>query len=57
MWLFVVNFKVVACVAVRCDHVLCPVQLLCLQKMTDFKEQCIGVRLLLQIGRIGAETF
>jgi len=37
--------------------VLCPVQFLCLQKMTDFKEQCIWIRLLLQIGRIGAETF
>ena len=27
------------------------------QKMTDSKEQCIWIRLLLQIGRIGAETF
>jgi hypothetical protein len=35
----------------------CPVQLLCLQEMTDFKEQCIWIRLLLQIGTIGADTF
>ena len=41
MWSFVVDFKVVACVAVKCDHVLCPVQFLFLQKMTDFKEQVI----------------
>jgi len=26
VWSFVVDFKVVACVAVKCDHVLCPVQ-------------------------------
>jgi len=57
VWLFVVNLKVVACAAVQCDRVLCPVQFLCLQKMTDFKERCIRIRLLLQIGRIGAETF
>jgi hypothetical protein len=25
--------------------------------MTDFKEQCICIRLLFQIGKIGAETF
>ena len=30
---------------------------LLLQKMTDFKEQCICIRLLFQIGKIGAETF
>ena len=41
MWSFVVNFKVVACVAVQCDRVLCPVQFLCLQNMTNFKEQRI----------------
>ena len=56
-WSFVVDFTVVACVAVQCDHVLCPVQFLCLQKMTDFKEQCICIKLLFHIGRIGAETF
>jgi len=55
-WSFVVDFKVLACVAVKCDHVLCPVQFLFLQKMTDFKEQCIFIKLLLQIGKIGAET-
>jgi len=47
----------VACIAVQCDRVLCPVQFFCLQKMTDFKERCIGIRLWLQIGRVGAETF
>jgi len=57
VWSFVVNFGVVARVAVQCDHVLCPVQFLCFQKTTDFKEQCIWIRLLLQIGRIGAEAF
>jgi len=36
-WLFVVNFKVVARIAVKCDGVLCPVQFLFLQKMTYFK--------------------
>ena len=41
----------------KCDHVLCPVQFLFLQKMTEFKEQCIDVKLLFQIGKIGAETF
>jgi len=45
VWSFVVEFKVVACVAVKCDHVLCPVQFLFLQKMTDFKEQCICIKL------------
>jgi len=25
--------------------------------MTDFKQQCICIRLLFQIGKIGAETF
>ena len=47
---------VVACVAVKCDHVLCPVQFLFLQKITDFKEQCICIKLF-QIGKIVAETF
>jgi len=41
----------------KCDHVLCPVQFLFLQKMTHFKEQCIYVKLLFHICRIGAETF
>ena len=41
----------------QCDRVLFPVQFLCLLKMTDFKEGCIWIRLLLQVGRIGAETF
>ena len=52
---FVVDFKVVPCVAVKCC-VLCPVQFLFLQKMTDFKGQGIFIKLLLQIGKIGAET-
>jgi len=56
-WSFVVDLKVVACVAVLGDRVLCPVQFLFLQKMTDFKEQCICIKLLFQIGKIGAETF
>jgi len=30
---------------------------LLLQKMTDFKERCICIRLLFQIGQIGAENF
>jgi len=38
----VVDFKLVAFVSVKCDHVLCPVQFLFLQKMADFKEQCIS---------------
>jgi len=42
---------------VKCDHVLCPVQFLILHKMTDFKEQCMCIKLLFQIGKIGAETF
>ena len=46
-----------ACVAEKCDHVLCPVQFLFLQKMTDFKEQSICISLLFQIVKIGAETF
>jgi len=46
----------VACVAVLGDHVLCPVQFLFLQKMTDSKEQCICIKFF-QIGKIGAETF
>ena len=41
----------------KCDHVLCPVQCSFLQKMTEFKEQCTWIRLLFQIGKIGAETF
>ncbi len=57
MWSFVVDFKVAACVAVRCEHVLCPVQFLFLQKMTDSQKQCICIKLLFQIGKIGAETF
>ena len=56
-WLFVVNFKVVARIAVKCDGVLCPVQFLFLQKMTYFKKQCTCIKLLFHIGRIGAETF
>ena len=55
-WLFVVDF-VVPCVAAKCDHLLCPVQFLFFQKMTEFKEQCICIKLLLQIGKIVAETF
>jgi len=35
----------------------CPVQFLFLQKMTDFKEQCMCIKLLFQFGKIGAETF
>jgi hypothetical protein len=31
-------------------------QFLFLQKMTDFKEQCICIKFLFQIGKIGAET-
>ena len=38
------------------DHVLFPVQCLFLQKMTDFKEQCICIKLF-QIGKVGAQTF
>ena len=57
MWSFVVGFKVVACVAVQCDHVLYPMQFLFLQKMTDFKEQCICSKLFFHIGKIGAETY
>jgi len=53
---FVVDFKVV-CVAVKRDHTLCPVRVLFRQKMADFKEQCIWIRLLFQIGIIDAETF
>jgi len=37
--------------------VLCPVQFLFLQKMTDFKEQSMCIKLLFHIGKIGAETF
>ena len=55
-WSFVVDFKVVACVALLGDRALCPVQFLFLQKMTDFKDQCICIKLF-QIGKIGAETF
>ncbi len=33
---------------------LCPELL---QKMTNFKEQCICIKFLFQIGKIGAETF
>jgi len=47
----------VKCVAVKCDHVLCPVQFLFLQKVTDFKERCICIKLLFHIGKISAETF
>lgn len=53
MWSFVVDFKVVACIAVNCDHVLCPEQFLFLHEMTDFIEQCIYIKLF-QIGKIGA---
>ena len=45
-----------ACIAVKCEHVLHPEQLLFLQKMTNFKEQCICIKLF-QIGKIGVETF
>ena len=55
MWSFVVDFKVVACFAVKCDHVLCPVQFLFHQKVTDSKEQCICITF--QIGKIDAENF
>ena len=41
----------------KCDHVLCPVQFLFLQKMTDFKEQCTCIKLLFHVGKISAETF
>jgi len=51
----IVDFKVVACVPVKCGHVLYPLQFLFLQKMADFKEQCICIKLF-QIGRTGAET-
>ena len=54
---YVVDFKVVVCIALKCDHVLCPVQCLFLQKMTGFKEQCICNKLLFQIGKTGAENF
>ena len=37
-------------------HVLCPLQFLFLQKMTDFKEQCMCIGLF-RIGKINAETF
>ena len=47
MWSFVVDFKALAIVAVKCDHVLCPVQFLFFQEMTDFKEQCMCIKLLL----------
>jgi len=53
----VADLKVVACIAVKCGQVLCPVQFLFLKKMTDFKEQCMCIKLLFQFGRIGAETF
>ena len=53
---FVVDFKVVACIAVKCDYVV-PSAVLFLQKMTHFKEQCICIKLLFQIVKIGAETF
>ena len=55
-WSFFVDFKVVACVTVKCDHVLCSVQFLFLQKMTDFKKQCICIKLF-QIGKLDAQTF
>ena len=45
-----------ACIAVKSDHVLRPVLFSFLQKMADFKEQCICIKLF-QIGKIGAETF
>ena len=32
-------------------------QFLFLQKMTDFKEQCICIKLFFHIGKIGAETY
>ena len=41
----------------KCDHVLCPVQFLCCQKITDFKEQSICIKLLFQIGKFAVETF
>ena len=55
-WSFVVHFKVVTCIAVKCDCVVFRAVLF-LQKMTDFKEQCLCIKLLFQIGKIGAETF
>ena len=50
MWSFVVDFQVVAYVAVKCDHMLCPVQFLFLPKITDFKEKCICI-MLFHIGK------
>ena len=42
MWSFVVDFKVVACIVVKCDYVVSSAALF-LQKMTHFKEQCICI--------------
>ena len=56
MWSFVVEFKVVARIAVKCDYVVSST-ILVLQKMTDFKEQCICIKFMFQIGKIGVETF
>ena len=57
MWSFVVDFEALAIIAVKCDHVLCPVQFLFLQKMIDFKEQCVCIKLFFQFDKISAETF
>ena len=51
-----VDFKVVACIAVKCDYVVSSAVLF-LQKLTDFKEQGMYIKLLFQIGKTGAETF
>ncbi len=56
MWSFVVDCRVVACTAVKCDTVVSSAVLF-LQKMTDFKEQCMCIKFMFQIGKIGAETF
>ena len=43
-------------IAVKCDYIMSSAVLF-LQKITDFKEQCICIKFLFQIGKIGAETF
>ena len=57
MWSFVVDFKALAIVAVKCDHVLCPLQFLFLQEMTEFKEQCMCIKLFFQFDKIQMSTF
>ena len=48
-----VDFKVVVCIAVKCEYVVSSAVLF-LQKMTDFKEQCICIKLF-QRGRNEAD--